>query len=143
MPKKKVEFPNEEEYEEVWDFRKVAIGVVILILLFVAGFIAKRIIMGESLDPATFIPKIPSVKGIFISTVPGDQTTSHMPISLPSQKDVTQKVQEIRQQVANLNIAEIASSSPQVQQVLKQLQQLPSYPADQAKQACMRVCNQL
>ncbi|HSD98371.1 MAG TPA: hypothetical protein VLB73_01565 [Patescibacteria group bacterium] len=145
MPRKKPEFADdtkEEKYEEVWDFRKILIGVVLLILLIFAGLIAKRLILHESLSPSSFVPKMPSVKGLSTFNAPVDQV-SHVKITLPSQQDVQNQIQTIQQQVGNLNVAEIASSSPQVQQVLKQIENLPSGPEGQVKEACMRLCNNL
>lgn len=144
MPRKKVEFPEdekEEKYEEVWDFRKIIAGVVILILLLFGGFVAKRMLLHESVSPSSFIPKMPSVKGL--STFNAPDTVSHVKITLPSQQDVQNQVQTIQQQVTHLNVAEIASSSPQVQQILKQIENLPSGPEGQVKEACMRLCNNL
>ena len=144
MPRKKPEFadePKEEKYIEVWDIRKIIAGVLVLLVLIVGGVVAKRIIFHESLSPSSFIPKMPSVKGLQTFNAP-DQV-SHMKITLPSQGDVVNQVQNIRSQVSNLNMAEIASSSPQVQEVLKQIENLPNAGTNQAKEACMRLCNNL
>ena len=146
MPKKKPSFaeeePEEEKYEEVWDYRKIAAGVLILILLIFGGLVAKRLILHESIAPASFIPKLPSVKGV--STGPSDQTkVSHVTIKLPSPQDVQNQIQTIQNQVTHLNVAEIASSSPQVQQILQQIENLPSGPENQVKDACQRLCNNL
>lgn len=152
MPRKKIiEFPEDEkeekkgkDYEEVWDIKKIAIGVIVLVLLIVGGLVLKRIIFHESLSPSSFIPKVsfPSVKGI--STNPNDQTQiTHLRISLPSQQDVQNQIQNIQQQVTHLNVAEIASSSPEVQAVLKQIENIPNQGTNQAKDACIRLCNNL
>lgn len=143
MPKKKVEFPSEkDDYEEVWDFRKIAIGVVIVIILLIGGYIAKRLILGESLNPSDMIPKMSSFNKVL-----GTSTDVAKPVnvsfSLPTQDAVQQQVKQIQQQVTHLNIQEIASSSPEVKQILQQIQSLPNQTSDQAKQMCYRLCNNL
>lgn len=144
MPRKKPEFAEEKEekYEEVWDIRKIIIGVVVLLLLIVGGVFAKKLYFHESLSPSSFIPKMPSVKGLSTFNAPADQV-SHVKITLPSQQDVQNQIQTIQQQVTHLNVAEIASSSPQVQNIIKQIENLPSGPESQVKDACMRLCNNL
>lgn len=144
MLRKKIEFPEdekEEKYEEVWDFRKIAIGVVILLLLITGAVFAKKLYFHESLAPSSFIPKLPSVAGV--ATGPDTAKANHVKITLPSQQDVQNQIQKIRAQVSNLNVAEIASSSPQVQQVLQQIQNLPNAGTSQVKDACIRLCNNL
>jgi len=144
MPKKPIKFaedPEEEEVEEVWDFGKIAIGITILIILIFGAIVGKRILFHESLSPSSFVPPLPSVKGV--STYFSPQDGSHAHISLPSQQDVQNQIQQIQQQVTHLNVNDIATASPQVQQVLQQLQQLPAGPVGQVKEACMRLCGQL
>ncbi len=145
MPRKKITFADDREEEdliEVWDFRKIAIGIVFLVLLIFGGIIGKRILFHESIAPSSFIPKIPSVKGIFSSDDPNN-TSPHVKISLPSQQDVQNQIKTIQQQVTHLNVNDIATASPQVKQVLKQLQELPAGPVGQVKEACIRLCNNL
>ncbi|HYK08102.1 MAG TPA: hypothetical protein VEW42_01230 [Candidatus Eisenbacteria bacterium] len=144
MPRKKPEFaddPQEEKYEEVWDIRKIIAGVFLLLLLIVGGIVAKRILFHESLDPMSFVPKMPSVKGIATFNAP--DVASHVKITLPSQGDVQNQIQNIQQQVTHLDVAEVASSSPQVQQIIKQLQQIPAGSVNQVKDMCVRLCNNL
>ncbi len=143
MPRKKPEFAEEveEKFEEVWDKRKIIAGIFVLLLFIAGGVIGKRILFHESLAPESFIPTFPSVKGI--STFNAPDAASHVKISLPSQEDVTNQLHTIQTQVTNLNVSDIASSSPQVQQILKQIENLPSGPEGQVKAACMRLCNNL
>lgn len=146
MPKKKVTFaddPEEEELIEVWDFRKIAIGIVFLVLLIFGGIIGKRILFHESIAPSSFIPKVPSVKGIFSNDDNSSNTSPHVKISLPTQQDVQNQIRTIQDQVTHLNVNDIATASPQVKQVLKQLQELPAGPVGQVKEACIRLCNNL
>lgn len=144
MPKKKVQFAEdreEEDVEEVWDFRKVAVGITVLLILIFGAIVGKRILFHQSLSPSSFIPPLPSVKGV--STYFSPQNSSHTRISLPSQQDVQNQMQQIQQQVTHLNVNEVATASPQVQKLLKQIEELPAGPVGQVKEACMRLCSQL
>lgn len=144
MPKKKIKFaedPEEEELVEVWDFRKIIIGIVVIGILIFGGIVAKRILLHESLQPSSFVPQLPNVKGVTTYFQP--QNSSHTKISLPSQEDVQNTIKDLQQQVTHLDVNDIATASPQVQQVLKQLQALPAGPVGQVKEACMRLCSQL
>lgn len=153
MPRKKTEFAQEkdlpagkagEKYDEVWDIKKITIGVIVLFLLLAGGVFAKKLYFHESLAPESFIPKItfPDVKGV--ASNPDEITkVTHVKISLPSQGEVQSEIHNIQNQVTHLNLQEIATSSPQVQQVLKQIQDLPKEGGDQVKDACYRLCNNL
>lgn len=141
MPKKKVTFAEDQEEEEVvevWDFRKIAVGIIFLILLVIGGIIGKRVLFHESLDPQSFIPQLPSMSQII-----GRNDIPHQKFRIPSSVDVQNQIQNLQQQVTHLNVQEVATASPQVQEVLKQLQALPAGPAGQVKAACMRLCNNL
>ena len=54
-----------------------------------------------------------------------------------------QKLADIQQQVSKLNIADIASTSAQVQKLINDLNALKDYPANQAKEICQNICNSL
>src|SRR5262249_39761753 len=110
--------------------------------LIFGGIVGKRILFHESLDPMSFVPRLPSVKGIATFNAP-QQAVSHIKISLPTQQDVQSQIQTIQEQVTHLNVAEVASSSPEVQKIIKQLQQIPAGSVNQVKQTCMRLCNNL
>lgn len=132
MPRKKtIEFEEEKDQEEEyeWDKTKLAITGVILLLL-IGGFIFGR-------------------QYIF-----GDQASSHKSAEkismgyaqeslLPSQEEVKQQLAAVEAKVSGLSVQDIATASPQVQQVLKQLQNLPKTPGDVVKQTCENICKGL
>ncbi len=130
MPRKVI---KEEEQELVWDKTKLFITAIVLLLLVAGGVYVKLFVFKTSGGSGTVM----SVKGIS-----AEDTTSHS-FSLPTQEDVQAKISDLEQQVTQLNVKDIATSSPEVQKVLKQIQSLPSYPANQAKDMCMKLCGQL
>ncbi len=133
MPRKVI---KEEEPELVWDKTKLFIAAVILILLIAGGVYLKLFVFKDTGGAGTVM----SVKGV--STEAGNDASSHS-FSLPTQEDMQAKISKLEQQVTQLNVKDIATSSPEVQKVLKQIQSLPSYPASQAKDMCMKLCGQL
>lgn len=143
MPKKKPEFSSEEEekFEEVWDPRKIIGGILVLALLILSAVVVKRIIFHESLDPMSFVPQFPQVKGIATFNAP--ENSSHVKISLPNQQEVQSQIQNIQEQVTHLDLKEVASSSPEVQKIIKQIQQIPAGSVNQVKDMCVRLCNNL
>lgn len=142
MSKKKVEYAGDEQYEEIWDKKKIAIAGIILLFLLAAGFGVKQYLLpkAEQVFPTL---KSAQVQGISTQDTSSSGRNNSSHFTLPSADNVQQQVQAIQQEVTHLNVADIASSSPQVQQVIQQLQQLPQQPVNQAKDACIRLCSQL
>lgn len=139
MPKKKISFAEDQEEEvvEVWDFRKIAVGIIFVILLIIGGIVGKRILFHESLDPQSLVPKLPSLTSVIGNTAP------HQKFKIPSSADVQNQIQNLQQQVTHLNVNDIATASPQVQEVLKKLEAIPAGPVGEVKAACIRLCSQL
>lgn len=137
---------KEESIEEEWDRSRVIIGGVALVLLVVGGFMGKNYILGLfgiKDQPIPFARQ--SVQGAQTVNIASENppTVPHIQYSLPSTTDVTNKIQDLQKQVSHINIADVASSSPQIQQVIQQLEALPHMPGNVAKQACINVCNKL
>lgn len=137
MPKNHVE----EEFEEVWDKKKIAVGIALITLL-IAGIYVTKIFFYPNIPlPTSFSFPQKSVAGLSTNAPEAIQANPHA--SLPTQQDVQDKMQEIKDQVTQLSLTDIASSSPQVQQVLQELQQLPQAPSNIAKNTCIQLCNKL
>lgn len=130
MPRKSL---REVEPELVWDKKKLAIAAIILVAFIAAAVYVKRFVLSNSKGPTSTI----SVKGISTEASPNHS------FSLPTQENVQEKIQQVKDQITHLSVQDIATSSPQIQQVLQQLQSLPSYPASQAKNVCIQLCNKL
>ena len=118
---------------------KVLLGIFLLgvgigsFVLYKNGFLNKNISANKNLNSLE-----QSVKGL--------QTSTLQPTSTPSSNTnsyLQNAISNIKQQAQNLNLAQIASSSPQIQQVIEQIQNLPQVPANDAKQACVQLCNKL
>lgn len=50
------------------------------------------------------------------------------------------KLNNIKNQVNNLNVSDLASSSPQLKKVIQDIEELKDLPKNQAKEACYNIC---
>lgn len=133
---------EEGKFKEVWDKKKIFVGLTVFaILLSGAIYTAKIAVLSTPQDAFTGF-----VKGTKTSTDNQDDFKPQIPdqslISAPASQ-AQKKIDEIRQEVSQLDIAEIASSSPQIQKVLKDIQSLEQYPRNQAKELCENLCKSL
>lgn len=135
--------------QESWNIKRIAL---VLTILFVLGGIlygAKVFV----LDKNKISPKKTSndVAGISIqkeqvSGEPEDKIDlkSTFPSSAKElQVNIQQKLDAVKEEVNNLNVQDIASSSPQVQKVLSDIKNLEQYPKNQVKEACQKICDGL
>ncbi len=140
---------------EMWDKKKIAFAAVVLVALIGLGFWSKVFVLGKNKQKSIFqVTNEPSGVVAGASTegqdtpAPSSKDNNHTPsfsfsppnIQANIQADAQQKLNEIKQQITNLNVADIASSSPQVQKVINDLKSLQEYPKDQAKQMCENIC---
>ncbi len=134
--------------EERWDKKKILIGVVILFLSGVG------VVYGKYWYDQASAPKhLLSVQGTSTDAVSVDSPPTPTPgnqlfkLALPSSQDVSnsvnQQIQSLQDQVSQINVQELATTSPQIQSIIKQIEALPQIPGQTAKQACMQVCNNL
>lgn len=113
------------EQEQVsWDYRKIALGLLIL------GIIGW---FGYQMTKST--GKVAGVK-----TVKQERTQTK--VAVPN-IDLQEKITDITEQISNLDMQEVAASSPQVQKVLKDMEGLKDLPKNEAKNACMQLCSSL
>lgn len=139
--------------ESRWDKKKIAIGLCVGIFLIGSAFIAK----------AYFLDSNSSVTRSDVSNVSrlveGAQTNKEDESRDPStvaqqssvgsfsssqiQEQVQEKLEEVKKQVATLNISDIAQNSPQYQKVVSDLQNLQGLPKEEAKKACLNICDSL
>jgi len=122
----------EEESVQTWNKKRIIIAVFLLTLLLIGGYFFKIRILGEAqLQPAK------SVEGISTK----DENAELPEINI--QKAVKEKIDSLKQQVAGLNVSDIASSSPQVQKILNDIKSLQEYPENQMKEICNSICSRL
>jgi regulatory protein YycI of two-component signal transduction system YycFG len=122
----------EEESVQSWNKKRIFIAVFLLVLLLTGGYFFKTRILGEAqLQPSK------SVEGISTK----DESAELPEIDI--QKAMKEKIGSLKQQVAGLNVSDIASSSPQVQKILNDIKSLQEYPGNQMKEICNSICSRL
>lgn len=123
-----------------WDKKKIVLTILISILLVVGGLGLKKYVLGEATQGEILQnSESKDVKGANVSAAPT--------ISLPSARQigegVGQNINNIKQEINNMNVADLATTSPQVKKILDDIKALPNYPANQAKEICLNLCNGL
>ena len=110
-----------------WDKKKIVIAVLLVVLILGFG-VKKFLIDTHRLD--------------FSKEVKGVSTNSNPSIpNLDLQKILQDKLEEIKKGVSNLNLSDVASSSPQFRKALNDLKSLEQYPKNQAKEMCQKICS--
>lgn len=129
---------------EFWDKKKIAFGMVILtVFLAMAGFGAKAFFLNkknetESLSKTSVSKPSTDVEGA-ASKIDDSSQNQNSQFSFPKASDVAGKIESIKQEVSQLNIQELASSSPQIQKIINDIKNLEQAPQNQAKEA---ICEQ-
>lgn len=125
--------------EEGWDKKKIIIFFVVLV--FLAGVaVGVKVLFFKDVNLVKLLPLKTTVKENKSEQkkVLGEQET------FSTQKinnALEEKLESVKEQVSNLNISNVASSSPQIKKVIEDLQSLQSLPKNQAKDACRKICD--
>ena len=119
--------------EESWNKTRIFIAFFLIALLAVGAYFFKIRFLDANLSPK----EGKSVKGVSLEDK-GKNNNGNMGIDV--QGAVKEKLNDLKQEVLDLNIAEIASSSPQVQKILNDIKSLEQYPANQVKEICRQIC---
>jgi len=115
---------KEVKFEESWNKKRIGIALIIFLLL--AGSV---IYLFKSNMPITKPQRVQDKK-----VLASDQNLESI---------IQGKVQAIKQQAVNINVEEIASSSPQIQNLINDLKALQNLPSSRVKEACYNICKGL
>ena len=130
---------QEEEKIETWNKKRIIVSFALIILLAVGAFFLKGYILSSSLFNSGVATK--DVKGastVDESAIDNSNTDSQ---PLPDvQKIVQEKLDTVKQELTNINVLDVASSSPQFQKIINDIQALQQYPHDQLKNVCKMIC---
>lgn len=123
--------------QDTWDKKKIFILIGILLLL---GAVAVYGVKTQKFLGNT----IRETKGIETQE---NKKTESLESPKPSftnfQSTFQDKFNDIKKDAENIDVVEIASSSPQVQKVINDIKNLQNYPRNQAKEACFNICEGL
>ena len=120
----------EEKTVDTWNKKRVLLALILLIAVGIGAYFFKTKVLGEKIN-------------LFERGVKGASTQESKPtgtISIDLQKALKDKLDSLKKEVSNLNVTDIASSSPQVQKILNDMKSLEQYPQNQAKDICRKIC---
>ncbi|MBI4089664.1 MAG: hypothetical protein HY424_03060 [Candidatus Levybacteria bacterium] len=126
-----------EKVEEVsvWNKKKIIAFVFLVILLAIGIYFFKTKVLGnKSFSPSDILKSVKGTKSV------KEENKTQENLNTNIQKAVREKIESLKQEVSSLNIAEIASSSPQVQKILNDIKSLEQIPQTQVKEICKKVC---
>lgn len=130
--------------EEEWDKKKILITSILLVSLVVGGVAARVYVLEKNKNvqqnPAN---KVRGVEGANISLDKKETPTPEVPFQQKIRSEVKNQIDNIRGEIVNLDPAEVATSSPQVQKILRDLGALEQYPKSQAHNLCENICKQI
>lgn len=129
----KEETSRKEKKEKVeWDKLKIALFVVLAFILLFAGYEIKSITLDKnSVSSNPVVEKSVSSKSIIGNSSPNIKNT------------IQDSISGLKKEATSINIADIATSSPQIQKVINDLKGLQNYPSSELKNACLKICNGL
>jgi hypothetical protein len=119
------EAPKEPEQ---WDKKKILLFLIAAVVLIGIGFEVKDLVLGTNIKPSASVTK-PDIKGAATQIAPNIKNS------------VQDQLNNLKTEAQNVDLVEIASSSPQVQKVINDLKALQNYPKNQVKATCEQICN--
>ncbi len=127
--------------EESWNKKRIIIGLVFLFAA-VAGLTAFKILVldkNQNFPQNLALKNSKSVEGANtnVNSLTQDNTASNLKTNIQDQLNT------IKQEASGINLAEIATSSPQVQKVIDDIKSIQNLPRNQAKDFCEQVCSGL
>ncbi len=129
--------------EEVWDKKKILITSILLASLIVGGIAAKVYVFGKSREPVASKENVREVEGVSTTLDKKNTPTPKVSLQQKIRSEVQDQVENIRQDILNLDPAQVATTSPQIQKILRDLGALEQYPKTQAKELCENICKQI
>lgn len=118
--------------EDQWDKKKILLFFIASILLLAVGYQIKTVTLGKNFslnkDSVSLINS--DVKGASVTNQPQKDL----------RKDIQAQIDSLKSDAEDINLVDIASSSPQVQKVINDLKALQDYPSNQLRDVCKKVC---
>ncbi len=123
---------KKESEDIIWDKKKIFVTVVIAILIIAIGFQLKSYLIADQNSPKVSEKLKKQVK-----------STNTSDLSNNIREGIEESFNNLKNQAQGLDVAEIATSSPQVQKIINDLKTLQDLPKSQLKSTCERVCSGL
>lgn len=127
---------KEVDNKNQWDRKKILLFLLACLFLVGLGYALKTILLGQS----TKAQNPPSYQTGQEQAVKGASSQSFS--SSPNiKKSVQDQINNLKKEALDINVVDIATSSPQVQKVINDLKSLQDYPKNQLKNACEKICS--
>lgn len=125
---------KEEKENVVWDKKKIIVFSIIVVLLIGIGFEIKTLMLGQdySISPQKSTPLKTQVQGV-----------ENKDLSVDIKQGIQESINNLKTEAQNIDLQEVATSSPQVQKVINDLKSLQDLPKTQIKSACEKICGSL
>ena len=123
---------KKESEDIIWDKKKIFVTVVIAILIIAIGFQLKSYLIADQNSSKVSEKLKKQVKSINTSD-----------LSNNIREGIEESFNNLKTQAQSLDVAEIATSSPQVQKIINDLKTLQDLPKSQLKSTCERICSGL
>ena len=112
---------KDEEIEESWNKKRVGIALIILLVI-IGGLLY---LLNNKFFKSGQNTKVLSAKDVKLEDMVQDQIIN------------------LKKEASNINVEEIASSSPQIRKLIDDLKALGDLPKNQVKEACLNICKGL
>jgi len=123
---------KEREEKIEWDRKKILLFVIAIGILTGVIYIVKEM-MFTGLETPSYSTINTAVKGA--------NTEVNPPLDI--KKSVQNQIDNLKNEAQNINVVDIATSSPQVQKVINDLRAVQDYPQNQLKATCEKICSGL
>ncbi|HKC14966.1 MAG TPA: hypothetical protein VKC89_03355 [Patescibacteria group bacterium] len=120
-----------------WDVKKILIFIAIMA---VVAFGFKTYVLDKNAS-ITSKSKSTQVEGTSVKN--SDNIPPNFSPSQELKQNLQTKLSDLKKEVNNINVVDIATSTPAVQKVLSDFKNLQNLPQSQAKQACVKICDGL
>ena len=117
-----------EVVNESWDIKKILILIVFAVLL---AFGFKTFVLDQNVSQFSKAKSV-HVEGVSNFSPPQDL-----------QQDLQTKFNDLKEEVNNLNVVDVATSTPAVQKILNDFKNLQNLPKTQCEQALSKICDGL
>jgi conjugal transfer/entry exclusion protein len=115
-----------------WDKKKIILFTIGIALLLILGLVIKEM-MFAGVQISNPSQADISVKGASTQISP-----------FPDIKQgIQNQINTLKSEAQNINIVDVATSSPQVQKVINDLKAIQNYPQNQLKATCENICSRL
>ena len=122
---------QEVKFEESWNKKRILIATLAVLAIGATVYVFRG-----SIFPQSFLQNKKTGNPSKESVLPAK--------SEPNIQEILGKqIESIKKEAGNINIEEIASSSPQIQNLINDLKALQNLPNNKVKEACYNICKGL